>query len=189
LIGLAGSHVGKGRPVRAGVVHSPTTNSNPDSKIWLLLLECSDTAVTRSGAWIHVLDVKCFRVDKSKSKVDVCPVAQWDILGFHVTTWPLIVPALVIADGAFIRGPLREIASRVWHRVWATKVDCRAAEAVLTAAHVERASGQIRILSTPIFGVTFRFAFAVARAFGAAKNRAKATGTSTRIITMMFVNL
>ena len=69
------------------------------------------------------------------------------------------------------------------HRIGATEVDCRAAEAVLAAAHIERASGHVGILLAPVTAITLGLSLAVACAIIATEGRAEATGTSAGIIT------
>lgn len=132
--------------------------------------------------------MKRFGVDESKGKVDVRPVTQGNILRLHVTTGALKVPALVVADGARVSTPLREVALRMRHRIGATEVDRRATEAMLATAHVEWASGEIRILQTPSARIAFRFTIAIARAFVAAEDGTKATGTGTGIITNLLTS-
>lgn len=182
MVGLVGSHVRESRPVRARVIHSPASNSDPDLEIRLLALERRDTAVARSGAGVHILDVECLGVDKGKGKVDVRPVTQRYVFRLHITTRALIVPALIVADGARVGGAFREVALRLRHRIRAAKVDRCAAKAVFAAAHIERACSQIGILQAPITAIALGLAFAIACAFGAAENRAEAAGSSPGII-------
>ena len=70
----------------------------------------------------------------------------------------------------------------MWYRIRAAKVDCRAAEAVLAAADVERTSREVRILKTPVIPVTLRFTFTVACAFGATENGSETAGTSAGVV-------